>query len=75
MFKKKNASSNLKRSLHLETKIKSNEYLGIGTEGVCYFHFCINTYFYLYQCVCLIKCYIIQLVCVSDLRLVGRNNI
>jgi len=34
MFRKKliNASSNLKRGLHLETKIKSNESLNIGTE-------------------------------------------
>jgi len=36
MFKKKiiNASSNLKRGLHLGTKIKSNVCLNIGTEGV-----------------------------------------
>jgi len=36
MFRKKiiNASSNLKRSLHLGTKIKSNEWLDIGTNGV-----------------------------------------
>jgi len=31
--KKKNASSNLKRGLHLGTKIKSNGCLDIGTEG------------------------------------------
>jgi hypothetical protein len=29
-----NASSNLKRGLNLGTKIKSNEWLNIGTEGV-----------------------------------------
>jgi len=36
MFRKKiiNASSNLKKSLHLRTKIKSNGSLDIGTEGV-----------------------------------------
>jgi len=36
MFRKKiiNASSNLKRGLHLGTKIKSNECLDIGTERV-----------------------------------------
>jgi len=36
MFRKKiiNASSNLKRSLDLKTKIKSNECLHIETEGV-----------------------------------------
>jgi len=36
MFKKNkiNASSNLKRVLHLGTKIKSNECLNIGTERV-----------------------------------------
>jgi len=36
MFRKKiiNASSNLKKSLHLGTKIESNECLDIGTEGV-----------------------------------------
>jgi len=36
MFRKKiiNASSNLKMSLHLGTKIKSNVCLNIGTEGV-----------------------------------------
>ena len=28
------ASNNLKESSHLGTKIKSNEYLDIGTEGV-----------------------------------------
>jgi len=34
MFRKKiiNASNNLKRNLHLETKIKSNGCLGIGSE-------------------------------------------
>lgn len=39
MFRKKiiNASSNLKRGLHLGTKIKSNGCLRIGTEGVGYF--------------------------------------
>jgi len=38
MFRKKiiNASSNLKRSLDLGTKIKSNGCLHIGTEGVKY---------------------------------------
>jgi len=36
MFRKKiiNTSSNLKRGLHLGTKIKSNGCLDIGTEGV-----------------------------------------
>jgi len=36
MFRKKiiNASSNLKKDLHSETKIKSNECLDIVTEGV-----------------------------------------
>jgi len=34
MFREKNASSNLKKSLHLGTKIKSNECLDIGTEEV-----------------------------------------
>jgi len=29
-----NASNNLKRGLHLKTKIKSNGYLDIETEGV-----------------------------------------
>jgi len=29
-----NASSNLKKGLYLQTKIKSNEYLNIETEGV-----------------------------------------
>jgi len=32
--KKKNASSNLKKGLHLGKKIKSNGCLDIGTEGV-----------------------------------------
>jgi len=32
--KMENASSNLKRSLHLGTKIKSNRCLHIGTDGV-----------------------------------------
>jgi len=30
------ASSNLKRDLHLRTKIKSNECLNIGPEGVVF---------------------------------------
>jgi len=36
MFREKiiNTSSNLKMSLYLRTKIKSNGYLDIGTEGV-----------------------------------------
>jgi hypothetical protein len=36
MFRKKiiNVFSNLKRSLHLGTKIKSNQCLDIGTDGV-----------------------------------------
>jgi len=36
MFRKNkiNVSSNLKKSLHLRTKIKSNECLDIGTGGV-----------------------------------------
>jgi len=36
MFRKEiiNVSSNLKRGLHLETKIKSNKCLDIRTEGV-----------------------------------------
>jgi len=33
-----NASSNLKEGLHLETKIKSNGDLDIGTEGVYSFN-------------------------------------
>jgi len=39
MFRKKiiNASSNLKRDLHLGTKIKSNECLNIGMEGILFF--------------------------------------
>jgi len=38
MFRKKtiNASSNSKMGLHLRTKINSNEYLDIGTEGVLF---------------------------------------
>jgi len=41
LFRKKiiNASSNLKRDLHLEAKIKSNVYLDIGTEGILYITF------------------------------------
>jgi hypothetical protein len=40
MFRKKiiNASSNLKRGLDLGTKIKSNGWLDIGTEGVNNIH-------------------------------------
>jgi len=34
MFRGKNASSNLKKSLHLGIKIKSNGCLNIGTEEV-----------------------------------------
>jgi len=36
MFRKKviNSSSNLKRNIHLRTKIKSNECLEIATEGI-----------------------------------------
>jgi len=36
MFRKKiiNASSNLKMGLHLGTKIKTNKWLHIGTDGV-----------------------------------------
>ena len=33
-----NAFSNLKRGLHLRTKIKSNRCLDIGTEGVVQKH-------------------------------------
>jgi len=54
MFREKiiNASSNLKMSLHLKTKIKSNRCLDIGTEVIHKFLFLIGVDIVSWWCSC-----------------------